>query len=139
MSEINKAALTNLDTWKRGLFMVLFAIISWLAKWVVNIVALLQFITLLITGRTNASVLPFGQNLSTYLYQITLFLTFKTEEMPFPFTPFPDDASEVEQVQSNDEDIVVSETEAPNEDRVVENSDELNNKDDTDNKAKKDL
>ena len=139
MSEINKAALTNLDTWKRGLFMVLFAIISWLAKWVVNIVALLQFITVLITGQTNASVLPFGQNLSTYLYQITLFLTFKTEVMPFPFTPFPDEASEVEQVQSNDEDIVVNETEAPNEDFVVENSDEPNNKEDTDNEAKKDL
>lgn len=139
MSEINKAALTNLDTWKRGLFMVLFAIISWLAKWVVNIVALLQFITLLITGQTNTSVLPFGQNLSTYLYQITLFLTFKTEEMPFPFTPFPDEVSETEQAQSSDEDTVYGETEAPNEDLVVENTDELNNKDDTDNEAKKDL
>jgi hypothetical protein len=139
MSEINKAALTNLHTWKRGLFMVLFAIISWLAKWVVNIVALLQFVTLLITGKTNTSVLPFGQNLSTYLYQITLFLTFKTEDMPFPFTSFPDEASEIEQVQSSDEDVVVTKTEAPKEDISVESTDETSSNNDVDNEAKKEL
>ena len=92
MNETTKATLTNLDTWKRGLFMVVFAIISGVAKLIVTLVAVFQFITLLFKGQTNVAVLPLGQNLSTYLYQITLFLTFKTDEMPFPFLPFPDGA-----------------------------------------------
>lgn len=90
MNEKTKATLTNLDTWKRGLFMIVFAIISGVAKLVVTLVAVFQFITLLFKGQTNEAVIPLGQNLSTYLYQITLFLTFKTDEMPFPFIPFPD-------------------------------------------------
>ena len=90
MNEKTKATLTNLDTWKRGLFIILFAIISGVAKFVVTLVALFQFITLLFKGEVNEAVIPLGQNLSTYLYQITLFLTFKTEEMPFPFLAFPD-------------------------------------------------
>jgi hypothetical protein len=85
MNEKTKATLTNLDTWKRGLFMIVFAIISGVAKLVVTLVAVFQFITLLFKGQTNEAVIPLGQNLSTYLYQITLFLTFKTDEMPFPF------------------------------------------------------
>jgi hypothetical protein len=92
MNEKTKATLTNLDTWKRGLFMVVFAIISGVAKLVVTLVAVFQFITLLFKGQTNEAVIPLGQNLSTYLYQITLFLTFKTDEMPFPFLHFPDGA-----------------------------------------------
>ncbi|WP_232788007.1 DUF4389 domain-containing protein [Paraglaciecola sp. MB-3u-78] len=92
MNETTKATLTNLDTWKRGLFMVVFAIISGVAKLVVTLVAVFQFITLLFKGQTNEAMIPLGQNLSTYLYQITLFLTFKTDEMPFPFIPFPDGA-----------------------------------------------
>jgi hypothetical protein len=90
MNEKTKATLTNLDTWKRGLFMILFIIISGAAKFIVTLVAIFQFITLLFKGQTNEAVIPLGQNLSTYLYQITLFLTFKTEEMPFPFLAFPD-------------------------------------------------
>jgi hypothetical protein len=46
----------------------------------------------LFKGQVNESVLPFGQNLSTYIYQITLFLTFNTDDMPFPFMDFPDGA-----------------------------------------------
>nr|WP_297348729.1 DUF4389 domain-containing protein [uncultured Glaciecola sp.] len=92
MDDKTKATLTNLDTWKRGLFMIVFAIISGVAKLIVTLVAVFQFITLLFKGQTNEAVIPFAQNLSTYLYQITLFLTFKTDEMPFPFLTFPEGA-----------------------------------------------
>lgn len=90
MDDSTKATLTNVDTWKRGLFMVAFAIISGVAKFIVTLVAIFQFVTVLFKGQTNQSVIPFGQNLSTYIYQISLFLTFNTEDMPFPFMDFPD-------------------------------------------------
>jgi len=90
MNETTKATLTNWETWKRGLFMLVFTMISGVVKLIVTLVAVFQFITLLFKGQVNKAALPFGQNLSTYLYQITLFVTFKTDEMPFPFSDFPD-------------------------------------------------
>ena len=107
MNENTKATLTNTDTWKRGLFMVVFSIISGVAKLIVTLVAIFQFVTLLFTGQINKAVIPLGQNLSTYLYQITLFLTFKTDEMPFPFLPFPD-GTPVSKVDEDNEDVVAT-------------------------------
>ncbi len=107
MNENTKATLTNTDTWKRGLFMVVFSIISGVAKLIVTLVAIFQFVTLLFKGQINNAVIPLGQNLSTYLYQITLFLTFKTDEMPFPFLPFPD-GTPVSKVDEDNEDVVAT-------------------------------
>jgi hypothetical protein len=126
MNENTKATLTNLDTWKRGLFMVFFTIISGVAKLVVTLVAVFQFITVLFKGQTNEAVLPLGQNLSTYLYQITLFLTFKTDEMPFPFLPFPDGTLGSKLDESHKENFATTDTEPkPKDDEgVVATADE---------------
>ena len=67
MNEKTKQRLTNLDTWKRGLFMVVFGIVSGVASLVVTLVAVFQFITLLFKGHVNETLIPFGQNLSSYL------------------------------------------------------------------------
>ena len=109
MDHKTKATLTNLDTWKRGLFMVVFALISGVAKFIVTLVSVFQFITLLFKGEVNQAVIPLGQNISTYLYQITLFLTFKTDEMPFPFFDFPDGTPEANINEGNKEDIATTE------------------------------
>ncbi|MFQ3189964.1 MAG: hypothetical protein ACI936_001090 [Paraglaciecola sp.] len=109
MNEKTKATLTNLDTWKRGLYMVVFFIISGVAKFIVTLVAVFQFVTLLFKGQTNQVVIPLGQKLSTYLYQITLFLTFKTDAMPFPFLPFPDGTPGSTLNEVNEESVTTSE------------------------------
>ncbi|MBU3002066.1 DUF4389 domain-containing protein [Paraglaciecola arctica] len=112
MDDKTKKSLTNLETWKRGLFMVLFAIISGVAKLLVTLVAIFQFITVLFKGQTNETTLPLGQSLSTYIYQITLFLTFNTDEMPFPFKDYPDGAPESsslkEETQNSEAEVVTS-------------------------------
>ena len=105
MHENTKATLTNMDTWKRGLFMVVFSMISGLAKLVLILVAIFQFFTLLFKGQLNIALLPLGQNLSTYQYQINLFLTFKTDAMPFPFIDFPDGTPQSELNEDNQHDI----------------------------------
>jgi hypothetical protein len=63
-----KVILTSLDTWKRSLFMVVFAIISGIAKLIVTLVAVFQIVTVFFKGQVNESVIPFGQNLSNYIY-----------------------------------------------------------------------
>jgi hypothetical protein len=52
---------------------------------VVSVVVLLQFFWVLLSGETNKPLEKFGQSLATYTYQIIRYLTFNTEERPFPF------------------------------------------------------
>jgi hypothetical protein len=130
MNEKTKATLTNMDTWKRGLFMVVFSIISGVAKLIVTLVAIFQFVTLLFKGQINKAVIPLGQNLSTYLYQITLFLTFKTDEMPFPFLSFPDGTPSSKLDENNENVETTSETNTKNDVDIVDDQSE-DIKDDT--------
>lgn len=124
MDAQTKARLTNLETWKRGLFMLVFALISTVAKLLVSLVAVFQFFTVLFKGQTNPAVIPFGQNLSTYTYQITLFLTFATDDMPFPFMDFPDGSpASTTDMQSKDY-IATAETKTARQDDSVDLADE---------------
>jgi hypothetical protein len=47
---------------------VVFAIISGIAKLIVTLVAVFQIVTVFFKGQVNESVIPFGQNLSNYIY-----------------------------------------------------------------------
>ena len=85
-----KQNLRNRTTWFRALYMLLFTVIYGIAEIVIAAVVLLQLLTVLFTGDTNWRLLALGQNLSTYVYQIMLFLTFNTEEHPYPFGDWPD-------------------------------------------------
>lgn len=73
------------EIWSRGLYMLLFLMILGLVKGVVFIVAVIQFILVAVNKTTNAPLRNFGQGLSTYLYNITQFLIFNTDNKPFPF------------------------------------------------------
>jgi hypothetical protein len=81
--------LTDRSTWLRGLFMVVFALVWQVAELVLLLVAVIQFGFRLFTGSANAELASFGQDLATYLYQIVLFLTFRSEDKPFPFSSWP--------------------------------------------------
>ncbi len=90
MNDEIKQKILDKNTWLRGLFMLLFILIAGVARFVIAVVVLFQFFSVLFTGNTNAQLLTLGQNLSTYIYQITLFLTFNSERRPFPFGAWPD-------------------------------------------------
>ncbi|MCK5728168.1 MAG: DUF4389 domain-containing protein [Methylococcales bacterium] len=77
--------LKKLSTWKRILFMTLFSIIVSLVRVLLWAVIFLQVASALVTGNANENILNFGRSLSAYLYHILLFLTFNTDDLPFPF------------------------------------------------------
>jgi len=77
--------------WNRGLYMVLFLFCLWLAKIVAFAVITLQFLWVVFTKSTNLKLLVFGQGLSTYHYQLILFLTFNSEVHPYPMDDWPAD------------------------------------------------
>ncbi len=69
--------------------MLLFGLLYNVAEIVTWAVVLFQFIAKLITGKTNDQLLLFGRSLSLYIYEIWRFLTFNSEDLPFPFAEWP--------------------------------------------------
>ena len=77
------------STWLRLLFIILFLALWGISRVVVLAVVVLQFFWVLISGKSNGRLAVFGQSLATYTYQIVRYLTFNTEEQPFPFADWP--------------------------------------------------
>lgn len=86
MSEQINENLKKISTWKRIIFMLIYAVIDSMVKLLIWLIVLLQTGSMLFTGAINPNVLGFGRSLSTYHYHILLFLTFNTEQLPFPFS-----------------------------------------------------
>ena len=89
MDSTLKAHLTRRDTWLRGLFIVLFSIIYSTAGMVLTAIVVFQFVSTLVSGTRNPQLLAFARQLSTYLYQIMLYITFNRDERPWPFDAWP--------------------------------------------------
>ncbi|MEX2327343.1 MAG: DUF4389 domain-containing protein [Pseudomonadales bacterium] len=89
-----KESVTAIDTWLRALYMILFAIICSLTEIVLVAVVVLQFFIVLFTREPNDRLLDFGEDIGVFIFQIIQYLTFNTEEKPFPFGPWPYGADE---------------------------------------------
>jgi hypothetical protein len=75
--------------WLRGLFMLLMAMAYQLSDTLLFILAVIQFVLVLINQTPNARLLAFGASLGNYTRQIVRFLTFSSEDVPFPFSNWP--------------------------------------------------
>lgn len=71
--------------WMRLIFMLIIALLYSVSRVVVGSVVVVQFFWVLFAGETNLKLRVFGKSLATYTNQIILYLTFNTEERPFPF------------------------------------------------------
>lgn len=90
-----KISLLNSNTWIRGAYMVLFGLLLAAARLVISIVVVVQFVFVLLVGADNQNLRNLGQGLGKWVYQTLMFLTFNSEEKPFPFDEWPAvDASE---------------------------------------------
>ena len=89
-----KEHLTSGNTWVRGFFMLLFAMVLFLLAYspvllLLMAVIIFQFGFVLFTGKLNENLLTFSQSLCTYTYQILRYLTYNTDQKPFPFSKWP--------------------------------------------------
>ncbi len=87
-----KDNLTRTSSWIRVAYMVLFAIVYNIAELVGLLVVLFQIGSTLITGKRNEFVSGFGRSLSRYIFQIWSYLTYSSEQRPFPFMAWPSSA-----------------------------------------------
>lgn len=77
------------NIWMRALFMLLMALAYHVTGTLVLVVAVIQFVMVLLTVTPNARLVIFGRSLGRYFQQIVNFLTFATEQIPFPFSEWP--------------------------------------------------
>lgn len=89
MDEKIKENLKETATWLRGLYMLLFMVVYWVAEIIIAVVVFFQFLSVLITSTKNEKLLTLGQSLSTYIYQIMAYLTFNSEARPYPIGDWP--------------------------------------------------
>jgi hypothetical protein len=71
--------------WLRLFFMLVMAFLFSVSRVVVAVIATLQFFWVLFTQETNPKLMALGRSLATYASQVSLYLTFNTEQRPFPF------------------------------------------------------
>lgn len=72
-------------TWLRLLFMLIFCVLISLAMAVGSFVVIVGFLWVLFTGEVNNQLQQVGQSLAGYFREVIRYLTFNTDDKPFPF------------------------------------------------------
>ena len=88
MDDEIRANVTSPDTWLRLLLIIFFAFVANVLMWLVWIVAGVQFIWSLLTGKTNENLDEFSTLLVAYLTSIFEYLVYRNDTKPFPFSPW---------------------------------------------------
>lgn len=90
MDDDLKQNLTKGSTWLRVLYMVLFGVAFYVAEIVMAVVAVVQLIAKLLSGASLARLDTFGGQLASYMRELAAFLTFASEDKPFPLSAWPE-------------------------------------------------
>ena len=72
-------------TWLRLFFMIVVLLIWAVSRVVIMAVIIVQFFHVLFTGHTNDRLKHLGEQLARFSYQIIRYLTFNSDDRPFPF------------------------------------------------------
>jgi hypothetical protein len=75
--------------WSRFLYMLLMGVAFQVAVWVLGFVAIVQLAMAAFAGGPNPNLRSFGTGLGRYFGQLARFLTFESEDVPFPFADWP--------------------------------------------------
>lgn len=96
MNDNIKDSLKDNSTWMRILYMAIFVFIFNIVELLIAALVIFQLLVLLITGDKNDRLVSFGGKLGRYAYTMLQFLTFNSEDKPFPFADWDDSALETE-------------------------------------------
>jgi len=80
--------------WLRGILMILMAMAFQVSGTLLALGAITQFVLALLNNAPNVRLIAFCHSLGLYLGQISDFVSFATEEVPFPFSVWPSSEDE---------------------------------------------
>lgn len=75
--------------WLRALFMLVMCVAFHVAAWLLLLTAVVQLVLAAASDGPNERLRAFGCAVGRYLAQIAQFVSFATEEAPFPFSDWP--------------------------------------------------
>jgi hypothetical protein len=84
-----KENVRNINTWLRGLYIIIFAVIFYFLVGIIWLLVIFQFLTTVITGNLNEQLDKFSGALTDYALQILDYVTYQSDTKPFPFSPLP--------------------------------------------------
>ena len=109
MDDDLKQNLTAAETWLRGLFILLFAFLLVVARIVTGAVVVFT----VFTGQTNDNLRYFGASLAQFIFQTLLYVTYNSNDKPFPFNPWPE--VDIVEAESGEDADVDADSENPDE------------------------
>jgi len=71
-------------TWLRCLFILISCVLLSVALFAGSVIVVLGFFYVLFTGEVNIQIRAAGQSVATYIYDIGRYMTFNSDEKPFP-------------------------------------------------------
>jgi len=86
MEQELKARFTTADRWFRLIFMAIYLIVLYVAQFIIWALTAIQFIFALLTGHPNQNLLNFTRGLNNFCYHILQYVTYNTNDKPFPFS-----------------------------------------------------
>lgn len=89
VEEETKENVKKKSTWMRLLYMIVFAVLFNIAELAIIVVVIIQFITKLFTGGVHQRLQEFGDSAAQYIGEIIRFMTFQSEDLPYPFGDWP--------------------------------------------------
>ena len=90
MDENLKRNLSATHVWLRLVYIIITALVLYIALAVFWVSSLVQFLFALITAERNLKLAVFCDVLCQYINQCTRFISFCSEDKPFPFAELPE-------------------------------------------------
>lgn len=78
----------------RLIYAVFFYLIYALSRFVLGLVAIVQFLHILITEEYQQDLLRFSRSMTRFIAQLVAYLTWVSHRKPFPFSDWPSDCSD---------------------------------------------
>mgnify|MGYP000898230667 FL=1 len=85
-----KENLAKQSKWLRLLWMVAFSFVYYVAIGILWLIVVTQFLFSLFTNSPNENILKLSNGFRNYMVQILDFITYQSDEKPFPFSEFPE-------------------------------------------------
>ena len=76
-------------TW-RLMAMIAFAFIGIWSFFLLIVLSAVQFVVVIVNDKINFEIKTFMEGIGHFITQVYKFLSYSSEEIPFPFSPFPD-------------------------------------------------
>ena len=87
--EVTETKSERVNFWMRGLIMLILVILFGIGQWLLNLVALAQFLWLAFANHPNEVLVGFGRTLANWLAEVARFQSCDTDERPFPWARPP--------------------------------------------------